>query len=96
MRHLSAGPLVRPSSPLPEQQLLRRTRSLSHSRLHKSDSGVRLSPLQPPLHWGAEQLVEDALATEESDEAEPVQALDTPLPSPKPGGIDEVEHVFGA
>ena len=96
MRHLSAGPLARPSSPLPEQQLLRRTRSLSHSRLHKSDSGVRLSPLQPPIHWGAEQLVEDALATEESDEAEPVQALDTPLPSPKPGGIDEVEHVFGA
>ena len=72
---------------------------------------VNSSPaqLRPVLHWNMDDLVEDALSTEQG-EGECAPPLDpataapssplvipaSPLPSPQPGGIDEVEHIFGA
>ena len=71
---------------------------------------VNSSPAQlhPMLHWNMEDLVEDALSTEQSEGDSPPGATTvpapgsplaipaSPLPSPQPGGIDEVEHIFGA
>ncbi|WFC99531.1 Factor arrest protein 11 [Malassezia yamatoensis] len=71
---------------------------------------VNSSPaqLRPKLHWNMDDLVEDALSTEQGDGKDPanqnhseestatLSIPDSPLPSPKPGGIDEVEHIFGA
>ncbi|WFD44086.1 Factor arrest protein 11 [Malassezia psittaci] len=71
---------------------------------------VNSSPAQlhPKLHWNMEDLVEDALSTEQGDAKDTASPKnpqettatpsipDSPLPSPKPGGIDEVEHIFGA
>lgn len=70
------------------------------------------SAMRPRLHWNMEDLVEDALSTENSDESGPDEATasmspsrnlipdvlipEEPLPSPQPGGIDEIEHIFGA
>lgn len=70
------------------------------------------SALRPPLHWNMEDLVEDALSMEHNDESGKDNADDSvspvwnitpdvlipeePLPSPQPGGIDEIEHIFGA
>lgn len=72
-------------------------------RVQSSPSAAR-----PPLHWNMEDLVEDALSTEQ-DESAPDDQTDTarhlipdvlipeaPLSSPQPGGIDEIEHIFGA
>lgn len=80
--------------------------TLGH-RVNSSPSGTR-----PTLHWDMEDLVEDALSTEQEDASvRPQDATlspskhhdptlggipDVPLPSPRPGGIDEVEHIFGA
>ena len=70
------------------------------------------SAMRPPLHWNMEDLVEDALSMEHNDESGKDNADDSvspvwnitpdvlipeePLPSPQPGGIDEIEHIFGA
>ena len=57
---------------------------------------------RPLMHWNMEELVEDAISTEEDPREIPVERLEQaniperPLASPKPGGIDEVEHIFGA
>lgn len=67
------------------------------NRVHSSPNGAR-----PTMHWNVEDLVEDAISTEEEPSTAEQNSLDdvlipqTPLASPKPGGIDEVEHIFGA
>ena len=54
------------------------------------------------MHWNMEELVEDAISTEEDPPEIPVERLEQaniperPLASPKPGGIDEEEHIFSA
>ena len=66
-------------------------------RVH-SNPGI----IHPTLHWNAEDLVEDAISTEEETNETPAPSVeemmipDAPLSSPHPGGIDEVEHIFGA
>lgn len=53
----------------------------------------------PALHWSIRDLVQDAISSEEGDgttEAASLPESDEPLPTPQPGGIDEVEHIFGA
>ncbi|KAI3617311.1 hypothetical protein CBS9595_003220 [Malassezia furfur] len=107
----SASPRAPSASPQGE----RSARHVSWSA-HADPGGlgrrVNSSPAQlhPMLHWNMEDLVEDALSTEQSEsdpprahgaatEAAPGSPLAipaAPLPSPQPGGIDEVEHIFGA
>ncbi|WFD33193.1 Factor arrest protein 11 [Malassezia cuniculi] len=79
---------------------LHRSKSTEWTQTSRFDRRVNSSPLERPImHWNMEDLVEDALAVEERDEDLPEEVLGLPtepLPSPKPGGIDEVEHIFGA
>ncbi|KAL4402224.1 Factor arrest protein 11 [Malassezia pachydermatis] len=70
--------------------------ALAYHRRVNSSPGMQ----RPPLHWSMKDLVEDAISSEQGDNVpapEPdILIPDVPLPSPKPGGIDEVEHIFGA
>lgn len=79
--------------------------SLSNPQvIRESVHRVNSSPgtCRPLMHWNMEELVEDAISTEEDPPEIPVERLEQaniperPLASPKPGGIDEVEHIFGA
>ncbi|WFD31581.1 Factor arrest protein 11 [Malassezia sp. CBS 17886] len=98
MQHLASASAAASQSPRPDR---RRRSSSGAGRL---DGRVNSSPAQmrPLLHWDMEDLVEDAITTGNADsvdgaeEAPPLLSVDMPRPSPKPGGIDEVEHIFGA
>lgn len=79
--------------------------SLSNPQVMKESlHRVNSSPgsFRPPVHWNMEELVEDAISTEEEppeiqvEEVDQMNIPEVPLASPKPGGIDEVEHIFGA
>lgn len=101
MRVLASSPNASGTSPKGGRHV-----SWSHTDTAAIDRRVNSSPaqLRPILHWNMEDLVEDALTTEQSDEPAPPEAApksplaipEAPLPSPQPGGIDEVEHIFGA
>lgn len=87
------------------QSIGSRRLSLSNPQVMKGNvHRVNSSPgsIRPPIHWNMEDLVEDAISTEEDPHEMPVEEIDQmnipelPLASPKPGGIDEVEHIFGA
>jgi len=86
------------------------TPALSENERRRVNSSP--SAMRPPLHWNMEDLVEDALSMEHTDESVTEDASEgapsawnitpdvlipeEPLPSPQPGGIDEIEHIFGA
>lgn len=101
MRVLASSPNASGTSPKGARHV-----SWSHTDAAGIDRRVNSSPaqLRPILHWNMEDLVEDALTTEQGDEPAPPEAApksplvipEAPLPSPQPGGIDEVEHIFGA
>lgn len=79
---------------------LSRSVSTEWIRSSRFDRRVNSSPLERPLlHWNMEDLVEDAISVESRkpyDQEDAIDVPNEPLPSPKPGGIDEVEHIFGA
>lgn len=110
MRELaSASPRAPSASPKGERPA-RHVSWSAHSDPGGMGRRVNSSPAQlhPMLHWNMEDLVEDALSTEQSEGDSPPGATTvpapgsplaipaSPLPSPQPGGIDEVEHIFGA
>lgn len=79
---------------------LSRSVSTEWIRSSRFDRRVNSSPLERPvLHWNMEDLVEDAISVESRKpyvQEDTIDVPNEPLPSPKPGGIDEVEHIFGA
>lgn len=94
MHFLSTGTIDEPSGSL------RRSLSTEWGHASRFTSRVNSSPRQrPALHWNTEDLIEDALSVDDQENAAQESLLGVPsepLPSPKPGGIDEVEHIFGA
>ncbi|PKI83962.1 Factor arrest protein 11 [Malassezia vespertilionis] len=88
--------LLSPSGERVHSRPSSRSNSMSHERR------VNSNPAQgrPLLHWNMEDLVEDAIENSEATAARPATPLQ-PVPAaprtpPQPGGIDEVEHLFGA
>lgn len=87
--------LARPSTPgsPSDRAHRRRSSSSSGSSGSKSRSNSDSSPLRPVLAFGPELLEDDKGEVLEDDDEEQEELQ--PLKTPKAGGIDEVEHVFG-